>query len=752
MSTIVLRLVKGVPLTNAELDDNFSNLNTDKLEAGTTATLTNKTINLSSNTFVATSAQMATAVSDKTGSGALVFATSPTFVTPALGTPASGVVTNLTGTASININGTVGATTASTGAFTTLTTSSTVTLNGGTANGVAFLNGSKVLTTGSTLAFINGNFLVGNVVAPSPSDIPSIEMESAALFGQREFIFACNAYYQSGWKYQGTGFATRYYLDRTNGDHLWQGANSGSAGAGIGFATRMTLTASGVLQLTNNLQLPNNLQFTGTGNRITGDFSNATIASRVAFQTSTVNSSTTVTVIPNGTSTTASILAETDSALTNSTFAQVLATVGEVRLVSGIRGTNTYAPMTFHVGGSERVRIDTSGNVTVGPITTLANSTFVANAGVTARTATASAITPYLQLYNGNSGADLKTWRLGGQGDGSLSFETVNDAYTVGSVKMTITNAGNVGIGTSSPGYKLDVAGVINGSNSIISRRASGSQPEFVLTQTSVSSWSIYNPPSSTNLRFYNGSDLMTLTAGGNLGIGTSSPSYKLDVNSGSGGFSARIASTSTIAALLFNDSATTGLGPFVSSSGNNLTFGRAGVAEYMRIDSSGNVGIGTSSPATKIQVVGAGTTSANYTNGDAAGATLYLQDSGSASGNGGQLLFGSGFGISAGIKSLVTNGTGPAGDLVFQTRTTTGNVTEKMRINDVGNVGIGVTANASAILDVQSTTKGVRMPNMTTTQKNAIASPAAGLMVFDTTLSKLSVYSGAAWQTITSV
>jgi hypothetical protein len=40
-----------------------------------------------------------------------------------LGTPSSGTVTNLTGTASININGTVGATTASTGAFTTLTTS-----------------------------------------------------------------------------------------------------------------------------------------------------------------------------------------------------------------------------------------------------------------------------------------------------------------------------------------------------------------------------------------------------------------------------------------------------------------------------------------------------------------------------------------------------------------------------------------------------------------------------------------------------
>ena len=49
--------------------------------------------------------------------------TNKTFVAPALGTPASGVVTNLTGTASININGTVGATTPTTGVFTTVTDS-----------------------------------------------------------------------------------------------------------------------------------------------------------------------------------------------------------------------------------------------------------------------------------------------------------------------------------------------------------------------------------------------------------------------------------------------------------------------------------------------------------------------------------------------------------------------------------------------------------------------------------------------------
>jgi hypothetical protein len=52
-------------------------------------------------TFLATptSANLLAAVTDETGTGALVFATSPTFVTPALGTPASGVATNLTGTA-----------------------------------------------------------------------------------------------------------------------------------------------------------------------------------------------------------------------------------------------------------------------------------------------------------------------------------------------------------------------------------------------------------------------------------------------------------------------------------------------------------------------------------------------------------------------------------------------------------------------------------------------------------------------------
>jgi hypothetical protein len=68
-----------------------------------------------------------------------------------------------------------------------------------------------------------------------------------------------------------------------------------------------------------------------------------------------------------------------------------------------------------------------------------------------------------------------------------------------------------------------------------------------------------------------------------------------------------------------------------------------------------------------------------------------------------------------------------------------------------LGNVGIGTSSpNAAAILDVQSTTKGIRFPNMTTTQKNAMAN-VAGMQVFDTTLSKMCFNTGSAWETITS-
>lgn len=81
------------------------------------------------------------------------------------------------------------------------------------------------------------------------------------------------------------------------------------------------------------------------------------------------------------------------------------------------------------------------------------------------------------------------------------------------------------------------------------------------------------------------------------------------------------------------------------------------------------------------------------------------------------------------------------------------GGTTNYAAVFSGGNVGIGTTTpNANAILDCTSTTQAFLPPRMTTTQKNAVASPVAGMIVYDSTLAKLCVYTGAAWQTITSV
>jgi len=67
------------------------------------------------------------------------------------------------------------------------------------------------------------------------------------------------------------------------------------------------------------------------------------------------------------------------------------------------------------------------------------------------------------------------------------------------------------------------------------------------------------------------------------------------------------------------------------------------------------------------------------------------------------------------------------------------------------GSVGIGTTTPAaSSLLDVTSTTKGFLPPRMTTTQINAISSPAAGLVVYNTTLAVLCFYDGTGWKKVT--
>ena len=61
-------------------------------------------------------------------------------------------------------------------------------------------------------------------------------------------------------------------------------------------------------------------------------------------------------------------------------------------------------------------------------------------------------------------------------------------------------------------------------------------------------------------------------------------------------------------------------------------------------------------------------------------------------------------------------------------------------------NFGTAGSPNASAALQITSTTQGFGLPNMTSTQRTAIASPVTGLKVFDSTLSQECLYNGTAW------
>ena len=73
-----------------------------------------------------------------------------------------------------------------------------------------------------------------------------------------------------------------------------------------------------------------------------------------------------------------------------------------------------------------------------------------------------------------------------------------------------------------------------------------------------------------------------------------------------------------------------------------------------------------------------------------------------------------------------------------------------RMTIDNAGNVGIGTAApNASSLLELSSSAKGILIPRMTAAQRDAITSTATGLQVYNTDSNQLNYYNGSAWATV---
>jgi hypothetical protein len=159
-----------------------------------------------------------------------------------------------------------------------------------------------------------------------------------------------------------------------------------------------------------------------------------------------------------------------------------------------------------------------------------------------------SGTNPIIVLQD-SGGATDKKYRYFQNNDNKLYFSRANDAFNTFITDVAIDSSGNVGIGTDSPTYKLDVNGTNNenlarfyrDSNSAtsISHLVSTGRPQTRYSYDSYTSWYVGNNLGTFGIGpGYLASTAATLniTSTGNVGIGTTAPNYKLEVNNTSAG------------------------------------------------------------------------------------------------------------------------------------------------------------------------------------------------------------------------
>jgi len=342
--------------------------------------------------------------------------------------------------------------------------------------------------------------------------------------------------------------------------------------------------------------------------------------------------------------------------------------------------------------------------------------------------------------WSNNSG-----WGLYGAGTannylgGRLSIATTNTPRRLNIEQANGSTAASIGLYSS--GTLVSVIGIDTASTTDL-QIATAQSIRFYASSTI---GNIVTEPTNEKMR---------LTAAGRLLLGTTTEStFILDVNG-----------TARVSGDLFGSSYflnRTNSGGYYSGTSDNFGFWYTGSVgnislanaqpivfstantERLRITSGGNLLVGTTTDAgQKLQVVG--TTISTATNIPFQSVVTSSEMYNSFFVNTSTLIgyIGNGDGI---ITNGGTNNFGirAEADLIFAA----GGNNRRMTITSGGNLLVGTTTDiASSKVTISSTTQGFLPPRMTTTQKNAIGTPAAGLIVYDTDTNKLCCYNGSTW------